>query len=1020
MKLLKKDFTSIILSILILLVPFYSNAQNNIERCGTDERMQKQLEDPEFAAKYDELKARVAQKTRNNKRLAPCTNPLVVPIVVHFQSNSISDQCMTDASLAQVEQLNRDFASCNKNADKLCEWIEADCVDFGGVARADAMPDDGACIQFCLADQNLPADTNLASGGFAITTGYDADEQNAPPIWNKYLNVYITDDEELLGFVFFLGGAADTNIALGATVTAFSFGANNFSGCEGVGTNTTFGGGTTLTHEIGHWFGLEHTFEDILADTPPQSIPNFGCPSVNANTCATDAIDGYSGNFMDYSDDECLFNFSQDQIDIMLATAADQSEWATNSISCSPTYPPCDEANQAGACMKVCPSSIITQISLSEDACGETSLTAFPDGYDAGLRANENTDLKFTWSTGNYLSAGGTLVSVPTIQKANGCDIQTETYYLNVDCGTTPLNKTLDGGTYVLRAYPNVPDDVIPLINITGENLCDEPTVVPIAGCEPYLDIVANSANPSFPVSSSNLGTVTYNVTFIPNPEGPDCCEEATNMVVIGGAVNDGDLEVLGVGGDSPWTSTSTIFEGVICSAAFCGGGEGISYGDPPNSGDFLAWFGGVDEFEEGTVEGNFIIPSCPNGQTTFSFAFENAPCINENDLIQLQVDGNVVWSNSCDSTDELQLITLDFSEYANDESHYLLFKSTKAEGSATSFTIDNIQLLNEGCNADIVCKYTLEASYNCEANDDCNLPDWAALKALYQSTDGDNWQRNHGWEQVTSDVPPAGCSLSDLYGVTFDDNGRVTAINLYNNGLNGALPPKIGDLSELTALYLSSVNLAGEIPVEIAKLSKLEYLFLVSSGITGAIPAELGQLNNLKDLRLSYNELSGEIPVELTNLPNLTYLSLSNNQLSGSIPPELANLANLRWLSLSNNQLTGSIPAELSALTSLRLLTLDHNNLSGCYPPALSTLCDQLIYNFFGEEDDISSNNNLDASWEKRFINVYNIAGKTTSFKLVTSGNNTKLDLNYLPKGIYIVEVDNGFNSKTQKLMIQ
>jgi len=735
MKSLKKYFCFIILALLVLLIPYYVSAQNNLDRCGTDERMQEQLEDPEFAAKYYELKARVAQKTRNRKRQAPCTNPLIIPIVVHFQSSSISNQCMTNASMVQIDQLNEDFASCNKNANKLCEWIESGCLDFGGDARADAMPEDGACIQFCIADQNLPADTNLIPGGLAITTGYSTDNQDAPAIWNKFLNVYVGNMEDgVLGFVFFLSGGADTNTSLGASVTLASFGAYNFTGCEGVGTDTYFNGGATLTHEIGHWFGLDHTFEDVLADTPPQSIPNYGCPSVNLNTCATDATDGYSGNFMDYSDDECIFNFSQDQVDIMLATVASQNNWETNSISCSPVYPPCGEANQAGACTKVCPSSIVTQINLSEDACSETTLAAFPDPYKKGLRADNNTDLKFEWSIGNYLSAGGTLVSSPTIQKANACDIKKETYYLNVDCRTTSLNTTLNGGTYVLTAYPAIPDDVTDLVNIIGENSCSGPVIVPIAGCGSYLDIVPNGTNPSFPVTNGNSGTAIYNVMFKPNPAGPDCCEEATNTVVIGGAINDGDLEVLGVGGNSPWTSTSTNFGSVMCSNGVCGGSEGISYGVSPNSGNWLAWFGGVDEFEEGTIEGSFVIPSCTNGQTTFSFAFENEPCENVNDFIQLQVDGNVVWSQNCDNTAALQLITLDFSTYADDASHNLLFTATTAAGSATNFTIDNIQLLNEGCNANTVCKYTVDATYNCGCTANLNLSSSHNLSTTYRA----------------------------------------------------------------------------------------------------------------------------------------------------------------------------------------------------------------------------------------------------------------------------------------------
>jgi len=157
-----------------------------------------------------------------------------------------------------------------------------------------------------------------------------------------------------------------------------------------------------------------------------------------------------------------------------------------------------------------------------------------------------------------------------------------------------------------------------------------------------------------------------------------------------------------------------------MCSGGTCGSAPGISYDVPPNSGDFLAWFGGVDEFEEGTIEGDFVIPSCSHGQTILSFGFQNEPCLNANDFIQLQVDGNVVWNYdvdlaNCNNLGALQLITLDFSTYADDASHNLLFTATTVEGSATSFTIDNIQLINESCTAEIICTYSIGVDYDCD-----------------------------------------------------------------------------------------------------------------------------------------------------------------------------------------------------------------------------------------------------------------------------------------------------------------
>jgi hypothetical protein len=79
-----------------------------------------------------------------------------------------------------------------------------------------------------------------------------------------------------------------------------------------------FGRGSTAVHEIGHWLGLFHTFEngcarpgDHVADTPYESAPTQGCPS-GKDTCPA-AGDDPVHNFMDYSRDACMREFTRGQ-----------------------------------------------------------------------------------------------------------------------------------------------------------------------------------------------------------------------------------------------------------------------------------------------------------------------------------------------------------------------------------------------------------------------------------------------------------------------------------------------------------------------------------------------------------------------------------------------------------------------------------------------------------------------------------------------------------------------------------
>jgi hypothetical protein len=146
------------------------------------------------------------------------------------------------------------------------------------------------------------------------------------------LNIYTTAGDVYLGWatfpVWYRGPLKtyDGVVIWWASLPGTGLGGPNPNEPDGF---LTYDQGDTVTHEVGHWLGLYHTFEgscnkngDRIDDTPAEFEPNFFCVE-NIDSCTGKKFPGVDPihNFMDYGDDVCLDHFTPDQQERM------QKQW---------------------------------------------------------------------------------------------------------------------------------------------------------------------------------------------------------------------------------------------------------------------------------------------------------------------------------------------------------------------------------------------------------------------------------------------------------------------------------------------------------------------------------------------------------------------------------------------------------------------------------------------------------------------------------------------------------------------
>ena len=228
-----------------------------------------------------------------------------------------------------------------------------------------------------------------------------------------------------------------------------------------------------------------------------------------------------------------------------------------------------------------------------------------------------------------------------------------------------------------------------------------------------------------------------------------------------------------------------------------------------------------------------------------------------------------------------------------------------------------------------------------------------AALKDIYNSTNGANWNSKTNWpstEQEWSAVQ----AIGDLewFGVGIS-NGDVNQLSLPGNNLDGPIPTSIANLSGLQAVNFADNHLTGSLTNWISS-GNIIVVFLQNNELTGPLPAMIMN-TTLTNLNISGNSILGSLPASISNLKSIVNLNLSGNQLSGPLPASLGLLS----YTCSGNQICGSsihladnkftsLPSEFwNLFESPTIIWLDNNEITdiGTVPNNL-TLAGRLSLN--------------------------------------------------------------------------
>ena len=505
--------------------------------CGTMEA-EAQLEkaDPAYAAWKQQNEAAIARYVANPANQKKASTVYSIPVVFHVVYKTAAQNISDAQILSQLDVLNKDYRKLNADTSLIPAVFRSVSADTQ--------------IEFCLATQDPNGQpttgitrTATTVNSFSTNNVVKYTAQGGKDAWprDKYLNIWVCNlGGGLLGYAQFPGGLAATD---GVVVLYTSVGkapANPFSSAA------PYNKGRTATHEVGHWLNLRHIWGDAscgndqVADTPTQLEDNYGCPSFPHVTCSNGPNGDMFMNYMDYTDDACMFMFTRGQRDRMLQALTVTRSALLTSNGCQSTIAANFSTPQttitAGTSINFTDLSTGTPTSWAWSFPGATPATSTVQNptnivysttgtYPVTLTVT-NANGTNTKTTQNYITVVGSNCVIPTASftpsSNNTCAGSTVTFNSSASTNASSYLWSFPGGTPSTSSVANptvtynTPGNYDVTLQVTGGN-CNVSTTQNVTNAITVKTVPTVSVTPSStvrcsqtPVTLTASGATTY------------------------------------------------------------------------------------------------------------------------------------------------------------------------------------------------------------------------------------------------------------------------------------------------------------------------------------------------------------------------------------------------------------------------------------------------------------------------------------------------------------------------------